>query len=51
MTVAKVSRRQFMKAGGIGVFGVLASRANAWTSQTNEVTLYVGTYTSGNPAR
>ena len=47
MTVAKVSRRQFMKAGGIGVFGLMASRANAWSSQTNEVTLYVGTYTSG----
>ena len=47
MTVAKVSRRQFMKAGGIGVFGLMASRANAWSSQSNEVTLYVGTYTSG----
>lgn len=47
MTVAKLSRRQFMKAGGIGVFGLMASRANAWSSQTNEVTLYVGTYTSG----
>ena len=47
MTLAKVSRRQFMKAGGIGVFGLMASRANAWSSQSNEVTLYVGTYTSG----
>ena len=47
MTLAKVSRRQFMKAGGIGVFGLLASRVNAWSSQSNEVTLYVGTYTSG----
>ena len=47
MTVAKVSRRQFMKAGGIGVFGVLASRANAWTSQDHHFTMYVGTYTSG----
>ena len=47
MTVAKVSRRQFMKAGGIGVFGLLAARANAWASQGSELTLYVGTYTSG----
>ena len=47
MTLAKVSRRQFMQAGGIGVFGLIASRANAWSSQSNEVTLYVGTYTSG----
>ena len=47
MTLAKVSRRQFMKAGGIGVFGLMASRANAWSSQSGELTLYVGTYTSG----
>ena len=47
MTVANVSRRQFMKAGGIGVFGVMAARGNAWRIQTNEVTLYIGTYTSG----
>lgn len=47
MTLAKVSRRWFMQAGGSGVFGLLASRANARSSQSNEVTLYVGTYTSG----
>ena len=47
MTVAKVSRRRFMQAGGIGVFGILAARASAWCSQSDEVTLYVGTYTSG----
>jgi 6-phosphogluconolactonase len=47
VTLAKVSRRQFMQAGGIGVFGLIASRGNAWSSQSNEVTLYVGTYTSG----
>jgi len=44
VTVDKVSRREFMKAGGVGVFGAFAARANAWTK--NRV-LYVGTYTSG----
>ena len=47
MTVANFSRRQFMKAGGIGLFGVFASRADAWSDQSRELTLYVGTYTSG----
>ena len=47
MTVDKFSRRQFLQAGGIGVFGALAFRANAWSMQNQELTLYVGTYTSG----
>ena len=47
MTIDKFSRRQFMKAGGIGVFGVCASRANAWASQNHHFKMYVGTYTSG----
>ncbi|HEU4832881.1 MAG TPA: lactonase family protein [Pyrinomonadaceae bacterium] len=47
MTTEKFSRRQFMKAGGIGVFGAFALRANAWSIQDRELTLYVGTYTSG----
>lgn len=47
MTFDKFSRRQFLKAGGLGVFGVLASRATARSSQVRELTLYVGTYTSG----
>ena len=47
MTFDKFSRRQFLKAGGLGVFGVLASRAIAGSSQVRELTLYVGTYTSG----
>jgi len=44
VTIDKFSRRQFLQAGGIGVFGVLAFRADAWTK---ERVLYVGTYTSG----
>ena len=47
MTVDNFSRRQFLGAGGIGVFGLIASRANAWSSQDGVMTLYVGTYTSG----
>ena len=37
MTVDKFSRRQFMKAGGIGLFGAFASRANAWSNQDRRV--------------
>ncbi|HYV14310.1 MAG TPA: lactonase family protein [Pyrinomonadaceae bacterium] len=47
MTVDKFSRRQFLQAGGIGVFGVIASRASAWSNQNHHFTMYVGTYTSG----
>ena len=47
MTTDNFSRRQFLQAGGIGVLGVVASRANAWPSQNHHFTLYVGTYTSG----
>ena len=36
-----------MQAGGIGVFGVFASRANAWSIQNHHFKMYVGTYTSG----
>jgi 6-phosphogluconolactonase len=47
MTTDNFSRRQFLKAGGIGVLGVIASPANAWSNQNHHFTLYVGTYTSG----
>ena len=45
MTLDNISRRQFMKAGGIGLLGAFAARGNAWSNQ--ERVLYVGTYTSG----
>jgi len=44
VTLDKVSRRRFMKAGGIGLLGAIAARTNA---QDRTFTLYVGTYTSG----
>lgn len=46
MTIDKFSRRRFMKASGLGLLGALTVRANAW-STARELTLYVGTYTSG----
>jgi 6-phosphogluconolactonase len=45
VTLEKFSRRQFMKAGGIGLLGAIAARANAWSNEVRG--LYVGTYTSG----
>jgi 6-phosphogluconolactonase len=44
VTTEKFSRRQFMQAGGLGVFSAFALRANAWNKDR---VLYVGTYTSG----
>ena len=45
MTVDNFSRRQFLRAGGIGLLGVFAFRTRASAHQ--ERFLYVGTYTSG----
>lgn len=45
MTVDNFSRRQFLRAGGIGVLGAFALRTHAWSNQSRF--LYVGTYTSG----
>jgi 6-phosphogluconolactonase len=47
VTIDKLSRRQFLGAGGISVFGLIASRGNAWSSQNSNSIMYVGTYTSG----
>jgi 6-phosphogluconolactonase len=47
VTDDKFSRRQFLGAGGIGVFGAFAFRTNAWSSQNHIFTMYVGTYTTG----
>lgn len=44
MTTDNFSRRQFLKAGGLGVLGACAVRTNAWTTQARA--LYIGTYTS-----
>ena len=41
------TRRQFLQTGGVGLLGAFVSRAEAWSKQPREFTLYVGTYTSG----
>ena len=43
----KVSRRRFLKTGGLAVTSALFLRDTAWSGQSRELTLYVGTYTSG----
>ncbi|HEU4712113.1 MAG TPA: lactonase family protein [Pyrinomonadaceae bacterium] len=43
----KVSRRRFLKTGGLAVTGAMFLRDTAWARQSRELTLYVGTYTSG----
>ena len=45
MTVDNFSRRQFLRTGGIGLLGTMASRTHAWSNQSRII--YVGTYTSG----
>jgi len=40
-----------MKAGGIGLLGAFAVRANALSQQERKFVLYVGTYTSGPSAK
>ena len=47
MSIDYFSRRQFLTTGGIALLGAAAFRADAWSIQDRELTLYVGTYTSG----
>jgi 6-phosphogluconolactonase len=46
VTPTEISRRLFLKAGAIGAVGASVLRGTAW-SHSRELTLYVGTYTSG----
>ncbi len=43
----KFSRRGFLKTGGLAAMSAAILRNTAWAKQTRELTLYVGTYTSG----
>jgi len=47
VSIDHFSRRQFLTTGGIALLGTATFRANAWSKQDRERTLYVGTYTSG----
>jgi len=42
-----LSRRQCLQTGGVALLGAFAFRADVWAKQPRELTLYVGTYTSG----
>jgi len=44
----RFSRREFLKTGAIGALGASIFRRTAWPHGARELTLYVGTYTSGN---
>jgi len=46
VTTNNFSRRQFLKAGGIGLLGAYTLRAGAWSNQNGFQHLYVGTYTT-----
>lgn len=43
----KLSRRRFLQTGGLAVTGALLMHENIFARQSRELTLYVGTYTSG----
>jgi len=47
MSIDYFSRRRFLTTGGIALLGAASFRADAWSIQDRELTLYVGTYTSG----
>lgn len=48
MPLIKQSRRDFLKTGGVGLFGAVVFRGATLTREkTYELTVYVGTYTSG----
>ena len=47
MTKNNFSRRRFLKAGGIGVLGAFTFRGSALAHEGRDLTLYVGTFTSG----
>src|SRR5688500_4892308 len=41
-----VARRLFLQTGGLAAMGAVAMRDTAWSSQSREMTLFIGTYTS-----
>ena len=43
----RIARREFLKAGAVGALGAFVFRRTAWPHHAREITLYVGTYTSG----
>jgi 6-phosphogluconolactonase len=45
LTNNNLSRRQFLKAGGLAAMGATVLRDTAWSRQAREMTLFIGTYT------
>ena len=42
-----LARREFLRTAAVGTVSALALRRTAWSLEARELTLYVGTYTSG----
>lgn len=47
MTTENLARRQFLRAGGIGLLGTAVFRPDHFSKPPRQLLLYVGTYTSG----
>lgn len=45
--MTRFARREFLRTAAVGTVGALALRRTAWSLESGELTLYVGTYTSG----
>ncbi|HEX2270940.1 MAG TPA: beta-propeller fold lactonase family protein [Pyrinomonadaceae bacterium] len=45
MSNNKLSRRRFLKTGGLAAVSVTLLRETVWSRQSREMTLYIGTYT------
>src|SRR5512132_3670456 len=43
----RLARREFLRTGALGALGAFAFRGTALSFEARELTLYVGTYTSG----
>lgn len=50
LTGNNLSRRSFLKTGGLAVMSATILRDSAWASQPREQTLFVGTYTVDTPS-
>jgi 6-phosphogluconolactonase len=45
--MSRIARREFLRTAAVGTVSALALRRTAWSLEARELTLYVGTYTSG----
>lgn len=47
MTTTKLSRRRFLQTSALSLISTVTLHDTAWARQSRELTLYIGTYTSG----